>query len=355
MKRILTFLIIAGGITMYAAALDFGVTISNTTELNGINKTFNIAQTNAFNAFVEFPTGDFASMYISAEARFSGLFPIKPKEKAQLIPLAQAFRLTRTDWSGNTSFNTIGLQWAVGRTLFNDYSYKILSGLFDGGKVTLAIKNADIAFALGYTGLTYKSDAKIRIDQDDIDRIDNTSTVLAPQRIFLLLSSSLHDIIPSHTFGIDAIAQFDLFKQTGRTHTQYLIPYLHGRIGRNVSWKYWAALQFGEDSVPITALKQTVVANGAISRFSNMLTAGLTVSAQPIEGLVTKLSYILLTSPNTAKKPAYVGSELSTTVAYQFYNDFDISFTGGVFIPNSKVIQAYTVQWLTELAFTIKL
>ena len=399
MKRILTFLIIAGGITMYAAALDFGVTISNTTELNGINKTFNIAQTNAFNAFVEFPTGDFASMYISAEARFSGLFPIKPKEKAQLIPLAQAFRLTRTDWSGNTSFNTIGLQWAVGRTLFNDYSYKILSGLFDGGKVTLAIKNADIAFALGYTGLTYKSDAKIRIDQDDIDRIDNTSTVLAPQRIFLLLSSSLHDIIPSHTFGIDAIAQFDLFKQTGRTHTQYLIPYIHGRIGRNVSWKYWAALQFGEDSqffyslasglslqyinpewryftvlgalnwaagdydgtgkmrafVPITTIKQTLVANGALSRFSNMLTAGLTVSAQPIEGLVTKLSYILLTSPNTAKKPAYVGSELSTTVAYQFYNDFDISFTGGVFIPNSKVIQAYTVQWLTELAFTIKL
>ena len=70
---------------------------------------------------------------------------------------------------------------------------------------------------------------------------------------------------------------------------------------------------------------------------------------------MTKLSYILLTSPNTAKKPAYVGSELSTTVAYQFYNDFDISFTGGVFIPNKNVIQSYTVRWLAELAFTIKL
>jgi hypothetical protein len=399
MKRILTFLIIAGGMTMYAAALDFGVTISNTTELNGTNKTFNIAQTNALNAFIEFPTGDFASMYISGEARFSGLFPIKPKEKAQLIPLAQAFRLTRTDWSGNTAFNTIGLQWAVGRTVFNDYSYKILSGLFDGGKVALTTKNADLTFALGYTGLTYKSDAKIRIDKDDIDRIDDTSKVLAPQRIFLLLSSSFHDIIPSHTFGIDAIAQFDLLKQTGQTHTQYLIPYIYGRIGRNVSWKYWAALQFGEDSqffyslasglslqyinpewryftvlgalnwaagdydgtgkmrafIPITTIKQTLVANGALSRFSNMLTAGLTVSAQPIEGLMTKLSYILLTSPNTAKKPAYVGSELSTTVAYQFYNDFDISFTGGVFIPNKNVIQSYTVRWLAELAFTIKL
>ena len=65
MKRILSFLIIAGGMTMYAAALDFGVNLSNSTELNGTNKTFNISQANAVEAFVEFPVKDFSSIYIS--------------------------------------------------------------------------------------------------------------------------------------------------------------------------------------------------------------------------------------------------------------------------------------------------
>ena len=399
MKRIPAFLIIVSGITMYAAALDFGVNLSNTTGLNGTDKTFNISQANAAEAFIEFPVGGFSSIYISGEARFSGLFPIKPKTDAQLLPLAQAFRLKRTDWSGNTAFNTIGLQWALGRTSFNDYSNKILSGLFDGGKIGLTIKNADIAFALGYTGLTYKTDAKIRIDQDDLARMTNKDKVLAPQRLFLLLSSSFQELIPSHTFGIDMLTQFDLLKQTGRTHTQYLIPYIHGRFGRNVNWKYWAAVLFGEDTqffyslasglsvqyfnpdwyyftldgkldwaaddhdgtgkmrpfIPITSLQQTVVVGGSVSRFSNMLTAGLTASIRPVRGLLTKLSYIALTSPNTKKTPAYVGSEVSGKITYSFYNDFDASFTGGVFIPNTKVITTYNLRWLTKLAFTVYL
>ena len=403
MKRILTFLMIAGGITMYAAALDFGVNLSNITDLNGTNDTFNISQANAAEVFVEFPVGGFSSIYISGEARFSGLFPIKPKGTAQLLPLAQAFRLKRTDWSGNKIFNTtnntIGLRWAVGRTSFNDYSYKILNGLFDGGKIGITIKNTDVAFALGYTGLTYKTDAKIKIDWDDIDRLKNTSTVLAPQRLFMLLSASFQEVIPAHTIGFDVLAQFDLLELTGRTHTQYFMPYIHGRIGRNINWQYWIALQLREASkftyslasglavqyfnpnwhyftvtgklnwaagdydgtgpmhqfTPITDTKQTVVADGAFGSFSDTLTGGLTVSVRPIQGLLTELSYILLTSPNTASAPVYRGSELSAKVAYQFHNDFDVSFTGGIFIPNRKVITAYNLRWLTELAFTIKL
>ena len=399
MKRILSFLTIAGGMTMYAAALDFGVNLSNSTELNGTNKTFNISQANAVEAFVEFPVKDFSSIYISGEARFSGAFPINPKGAAQLLPIHQAFRLKRTDWSGSKIFNEIGLQWSVGRTSFNDYSNKILSGLFDGGKINLIIKKANIAFALGYTGLTYKTDAQIKIDLDDIERLNNKKKVLAPQRLFFLLSASFQEVIPSHTIGFDALAQFDLLKLTGRTHTQYFIPYIHGRIGRNINWQYWIALQLGEapkftyslasglavqyfnpnwryftvtgklnwaagnydgtgpmrSFVPITDTKQTVVANGSISSFSNTLTGGLTVNARPIQGLLTELSYILLTSPNTIRSPAYMGSELSAKVAYQFHNDFDASFTGGIFIPNRKVITAYNLRWLTELTFTVKL
>lgn len=399
MKRILTFLIIAGCITLQVAALDFGVNLSNTTGLNGINKSFNVVQINAAEAFIEFPVGGFSSIYISGEARFLGIFPIKPKGKAQLISPIEAFRLKRTEWTGNTAFNTLGLQWAIGRTSFNDYSKNILNGLFDGAKVGLTIKNADIAFALGYTGLTYKTDAKIRIDQDDIAGMNNTNKILAPQRLFLLLSSSFQELIPWHTFGFEALTQFDVLKQTGRTHTQYLIPFIHGRIGRNVSWKYWGAVQFGQDPrffyslasglsvryfnpdwryftvtgaldwaagnydgtgpmrsfIPITDIKQTIVADEITGSFSNTLTAGISASVQPIHELVTRLSYILLTSPNTVQAPAYVGSELSAKVAYHFYNDFGVTFTGGVFIPNKKVIHGYNLQWLTTFAFTVHL
>ena len=136
----------------------------------------------------------------------------------------------------------------------------------------------------------------------------------------------------------------------------------------NPNWHYftvtgklnWAAGDYDgtgpmHQFTPITDTKQTVVADGAFGSFSDTLTGGLTVSVRPIQGLLTELSYILLTSPNTASAPVYRGSELSTKVAYQFHNDFDVSFTGGIFIPNRKVITAYNLRWLTELAFTIKL
>ena len=396
MKRILTLLIIVSGITMQASAVDFGVNLFDTTGLNGTDKVVNVSQANAAEIFVEFPVGGFSSIYISGEARFSGIFPIKPKGMIQLLPISQDFRVTRTEWSGNTAFNRIGLQWAVGRTSFNEYSKKILKGLFDGARLGLTIKNTDISFALGYTGITYKHDAKIRIDQDDIDRMDDTNKVLAPQRLFLLLSSSFQEVIPSHTFGIDVLGQFDLLKQTGRTHTQYLIPYIHGRIGKNINWRYWGVILFGEDTqffysfasglavqyfkpewryftltgkldwaaggydgtkrmrafVPITDIKQTVIADGLANRFSNMLAGVLTASVQPIQELLTQLSYAMLTSPNTL---TITGSELSAKVAYHFYNDFDVAFTGGIFVPNKEVIQSYNVRWLTELTFTVKL
>ncbi|EEV19360.1 hypothetical protein TREVI0001_1010 [Treponema vincentii ATCC 35580] len=399
MKRIVFLLILAGGIVMQAAALEFGVNLSDTTGLNGTNKAFNISQANEAEAFIKFPVGGFSSIYISGEARFSGFFPISPKGTAQLLPLAQSFRLKRTDWSGHTAFNTIGFQWAIGRTLFNEYSNKILSGLFDGARAGLTIKHTDLAFALGYTGLTYKNDAKIRIDQDDTNRMADKGKILAPQRLFLLLSAAFQEIIPSHTFGLDMLAQFDLLKETGRTHTQYFIPYIHGRINRNFNWKYWAAVQFGEDTqffyslasglsvqyfnpdwryftltgkldwaagdydgagsmrsfIPVTSLKQTVVADGAISRFSNMLTAGLTASVRPIRALLTDVSYIALASPNTVKAPAYIGSELSAKVSYHFYDGFSAAFTGGIFVPNPKFTTAYNVRWMTELAFTVRL
>ena len=69
MRRIVFLLILAGGIVMQAAALEFGVNLSDTTGLNGTNKAFNISQANEAEAFIKFPVGGFSSIYISGEAR----------------------------------------------------------------------------------------------------------------------------------------------------------------------------------------------------------------------------------------------------------------------------------------------
>ena len=402
MKRLFLFFITAVGITMYAAALDFGVNLSDATGLNGTNKELNVVQTNAAEVFVTIPTGTFSSVHLSGEARFHGTFPIKQndpnksKTTAQMLSLAQSFRIKQMNWFGHTAFNGIGLQWALGRIVFKEYSNKILYGLFDGARIGFTINHADIALAVGYTGLTYKADAKIRIDKDDTKRLNRLKTVLAPQRIFLLLSSSFQELLPAHSFGVDALAQFDLLKQITRTHTQYIIPYIHGRIGSNVSWKYWGAVQFGEDPaffysaasgliiqyvnpdwrnftvngtidwaagdydgtgamrafIPVTDLKHTVAAG---LRYRDMLTAGLTVSVLPIPELLTELSYTATTAPNTKKIPAYTGSEVAGKVAYHLHNDFDILFKCGIFVPNKKIISSYKLRWLTDLAFTVRL
>jgi len=104
--------------------------------------------------------------------------------------------------------------------------------------------------------------------------------------------------------------------------------------------------------IPVTDLKHTTVAD---FKYRNILTAGLTASVRPVQGLFTELSYLMINVPNTQKQPVYTGSELSGKITYSFYNDADISCTGGIFIPNKKVTGAYNLRWLTELACTFRL
>lgn len=396
MKRYIVFLLIVCTAIMNAAGLDFGINISNNTGVGGSRKTVDVSQSDAAHVFLKIPTGSFSSVYLSGEARFYGYFPCKPRSKPLFLPAAQSFKIDRADWTGYTAVNGIGVRWALGRTYFTEYSKKILHGLFDGGIVGFTFNHADIAFALGYTGLTYKTDAKIRIDSDDAERIRAKNTILAPQRLFLSFSSAFTELLLSHTFGFDILTQFDLLRRKTATHTQYIVPYIHGRLHRNVSWKFWGAVQLGQNPsffyslasglslqyfnpqllnltvrgaldwaagdydgagamrafIPVTDLKHLSVAD---IRFRNTLTAGFSMNIRPIQGLVTGLSYNLVTMPNIYKKPAYTGSELLGKISYAFYNDFDISFWGGIFIPNKNPQSQQSLRWQTELAFTLKL
>ena len=394
MKRIFLFLAVVS-ITVHAAAFEFGLDMTNSHELSGEDKTLNLFDNHRLSSFLQTPMGSSGSLYLSASIGSYALFRFYPKANTVWQPLSQVLKITRTDWSGAVAFNKIGMKWAIGRTNFNDYSDKILRGLFDGGRIKFTIKHANLGFAAGYTGLTHKGDAKVRIDADDMEQLASSDEILAPQRIFLLGSASFQNLIPAHTFGVDMLAQFDLAELKKRTHTQYVIPYIYGRITSNLSWKYWAAIELGQDPdffyslasgvsltyfnphwrsftltgladwaagdydgagrvrafIPITDTKHTRIAN---VRYRNMLTAGLTASVLPIRGLKTELSYLAVLEPNTNKKPMYTGSEIAGKISHQLNSDVEASLTGGVFIADKKVT-GYTIRWLAELSCTMHL
>lgn len=242
-----TVVIIVLYIAANAAALDFGVNLSNSTALSGFNGTTTVEQSDNAGIFIDIPAGRSSSLYFSGDARFYGIFPCIPQSKPNILPLAQAFRVGRTEWTGQKAGNGIGIQWAIGRTPFSDYSKKILYGLFDGARVSFTLPKATIGFAAGYTGLTYKTDAKIRIDNDDLKRLIRPDSILAPQRLFFLFSSEFFSFIPTHSIGFETLAQFDISPGKLKTHTQYFIPYIHGTIGRHTEWKLWGSLMLGED------------------------------------------------------------------------------------------------------------
>ncbi|MEL3905482.1 MAG: hypothetical protein P1P65_00395 [Treponema sp.] len=396
MKRSILFVIVLCCIAAQLTALDFGVNLSNNTEIGGIHPSVYLSQHNKAEVYVQIPTGSLSSVYLSADVRFYGLFPLKPRGKADFLPAAQSFRLGRTEWTGAAVIDGMGLNWGVGRTYFNDYSHKVLNGLFDGAQVRLTFPQAEVSFAAGYTGLTYKNDAKIRIDADDTERLFLQSTVLAPQRLFLSASAAFPELIPSYTFGLDVLGQFDLIQRKTATHTQYFIPYIHGKMHRNLNWKFWGALQFGEDGrafysaasglllyyfnpqwrnftvrgtldwaagdydrkgamrafIPVTHLSHTRIAK---TPFSDTLTAGLSASVRPVQGLMTELAYTMLTTPNNRKEAVYTGSELLAALGYGFYNDFNLSVLSGVFIPKKQQGQTQQLRWLAEIAFKVKL
>ena len=395
MKRC-TAIIILGYIAANAAALDFGINLSNSTALSGFNDVSTAEQSNNAEAFIKIPTGRSSSLYFSGDARFYGIFPCTPQGKPNILPLTQVFRVGRTEWAGQKAVGSAGIQWAIGRTPFSDYSKKILYGLFDGARVSFTLPKATIGFAAGYTGLTYKTDAKIRIDNKDRKRMIQPKTILAPPRLFFLFSSDFPLLIPAHVAGFEVLSQFDVSPQKAKTHTQYLIPYIHGAVGKHVSWKLWGALMLGEDAqffhswasglavqyfnpdwlnftlkgtldwasgdgtgqymertfIPITDLKIALIAE---SRFQDILHTSVSTYIKPLQGLHAGLTYSFLTTPGVFKRQPYIGSELLGKVAYCFYDDFDISFLCGIFVPNQNRQSAHYVRWLTELAFTVRL
>ncbi|MGP1594540.1 MAG: hypothetical protein ACTTH8_04755 [Treponema sp.] len=374
-------------------AIDFGFDLSNSTGLTGKKQTVSVIQINKAGFFTSIPTGNIGTCYLSADARFAGYFPLKPKEKHTIIPLTQSFVVGRTEWFGNKTINalgTIGITWNIGRTDFGGYSGKVFTGLFDGFKLGLLLPNAELRFSTAYTGLTYTTDAGIRLAADTDDK-----KMLSDSRIVLGFSASFPTVIPAHLIGFDIVAQCDLSSHKNRIHTQYAVPYIGGKIGRNISWKCWHITEFGQDSqffysfaagTSVQYFKPEwrnlglkgemawaagdydgtgalraftpVTSTSALRIASHLFTDAFAVSGgascNPVRDCTVDAVYGMLLTPNSGNKESYGGSEISSKASYKIHNDLDLALLCGVFVPKQTKIEQ-KVRWLANLSCTIHL
>ncbi|HQO67036.1 MAG TPA: hypothetical protein PLI66_09885, partial [Spirochaetales bacterium] len=229
-----------------AFALDFGLTLSNDSELSG-GGGLSLSQSDSAVLWLSLPIGASSSIYASAVYEFSGDFTYLPSYSDRV----RWYSITagRVEWEGFVGLSeSMGLGWSVGRIPLQDYSGRVLNGLLDGAVVRLSAGQAIVSAAVAYTGLTFKDDAMILIDADDESAWSDDEVAFAPRRLLASLGLRLVELVPFHDLGLDGWAQFDLAAAGGTaTHTQYAEPFIEGRVARSIRWRLWGAAEFGQD------------------------------------------------------------------------------------------------------------
>jgi len=372
-----------------AAALDFGLDITDETSVAGAGDEVKLYQENQAVAWLSMPVGAYSSLYASVLYQFSGDFTLAPSASSAIVPYA--FTAGRVELEGFRSLDSSSsLKWSVGRVPFQDYSGRVVDSLLDGARIELALGSTLLSAAAGYSGLVFKDDADMRIDKDDTDIYADDDSIFAPKRLVLSIGARFVELLALHDFGVDGWAQFDLDSGGAVvTHTQYFEPFIEGRVGRTLRWRFWGALELGQDPEFLYALaggarlRMTLPetyglrltgalswaggdydGTGPMAFFKPITTSSLsTVSAALFEDALSA-SFDAQVSParglsvgaNIAANfesgaiDGYLGTEASGRVSYRPVNDFSATFTGGAFAPADG-----DLQWLVMLTAEVRL
>ena len=251
MKHSITCLAAAATIALAAPACyaaDFGMALSNDSLFSMDASDSGYTTVERARAWVSIPLGADASIYCS------GFYEYQASTDGA-IPLRLDFDLTELVGSVNEVIGpTSVLRYAIGRTPFIDFSGRVISGLSDGLSGELAIGNVSIQLHGGYRGLLYKQDALSFLDAADrTDYLDST-TYFAPNRAFTGLGIRFIELLPNHDFGVEGWGQFDFSDASGKTDTQYVEPFIEGRLGKLLRWRAWNITEFGNDGAEFMAM-----------------------------------------------------------------------------------------------------
>ncbi|MBN2873968.1 MAG: hypothetical protein JXM71_02640 [Spirochaetales bacterium] len=370
-----------------AYAIDFGADVSDVTSIVTQDTAVTLSQENDVLAWLSTPTGDSSSLYVSLWYRFSGDFALSADATTEVVPYA--ITAGRLEWEGFLALSeNSGLAWSVGRVPFADAAKRVVDGTFDGARAVLNYGSIIASAGAGYTGLTFKEDALILLDADDEERWaddgGDAAAMFARKHLFAFAGVRAIEPLPMLDAGVDLWAQFDIDEGVA-THTQYLEPYVEGRLNSTVGWRWFGIVELGQEDATVfyslasggrvgVSLPDTMglslaaslswasgdhdgdaamrafepMTNSPIAiigstAFSDALALSLDGALAPLPGLSVSANVSTLFQPGAEGAAAYLGSEGSVRAAYQLAEDVALSVSGGAFVPGSATESAMTL------------
>jgi hypothetical protein len=382
-----------------AFSYEYGLTLTNDT--TGVFEDSNqLEQNNRATGWFNLQNGPYADLHISLFYEFDGVFSA---DSSDVVPWR--FDLGRTEYTGYFALGPGRLRYALGRIQLSDYSARVLTGLSDGLRTEYQLGNATFFLTSAYRGLLYKEDANSYLDADDLAILADDDEFFAPKRIVVGTGARLNEFLPYHDFGLEGWAQFDVDDGDTTMHTQYIEPFIEGRIGRQFRWRSWTAVEFGTAdsetyfamgagfrlrySAPelsgllvtgtalwasgdngsfdaFTPVKQGSVASVSSLAFSDASKLGLDVAISPGRGLSASLGGAALFRSSQVGAPDgtlrddadgyYLGTEITTQGSVRPTTDLLISLWGGVLIPNTSLYVSDTPNlWKVGLSIVFNL
>jgi hypothetical protein len=395
----LLFLLILGISVGTAFSYEYGLTVTDDT--TGVFADTNqLEQNNRATAWFNMQAGPTSDLRLSFFYEYDGVFA---EDSSTVLPWR--FDLGKTEYAGYRNLGPGRLRYWVGRIEVQDFSARIISGLSDGFKTEYQMGNTSFFLATGYRGLLYKEDANSFIDADDSKLYADDDSYFGPKRMFVASGARFNELLPFHDFGLEGWAQFDLDSGDVKTNTQYIEPFIEGRLGRAFRWRSWAALELGtSDSDMLLAMgaglrvryskpefngllvtwtslwasgdttsmaafspiKQGSIGTISSLTFSDTAKVGLDVAMTPKRGMSVSLGGAGLfrssedaPSDGTLREDAsgyYLGTEVSTQGSIRPTSDLLITLWGGVLVPNTSLYVSDTSnRWKIGLSFVFNM
>lgn len=395
----LPWLLILSLLALPAFSYEYGLTITDDSKYIYEDES-KFEQNNRAILWFGMPSGPTADLYISAFYEFDGNFS---EDDSEVVPWRVDFG--RTEYFGTTVLGPGLLRFHVGRIEVQDYSTRVISSLSDGFKTEYLLGNTTFLLTSGYRGLLYKEEANSLIDPDDAAISADDDEYFGPKRMYVGAGARVNEWLPYHDLGLEAWAQWDLGDGDYTTHSQYIEPYVDGRIGRSIRWRGWGIVEFAQaDSEGVWALASGLRVRYSVPELKNLHVTGNVIWASGDNGsptgfapirqstmaTVSTLPFSDATAINldadlTPKRgfnigaggsalfrasmdpPAdgairddadgyYLGSEATIRASVKPTSDLSVNTEAGVFIPNTSLYVSDTPnRWSLGLSFTFEL
>jgi len=236
---LLVIMLLAGGAGAFA--LDFGVTVSSSTEVSVTDST-DVAETAKAAAYLN----HWFSPQLETSVQGSYTYTL---DRLYLFDVDHAYARLRTPvQSGETPWYFDG---QAGRFVFRDFTGNVLASSADGARLNFQLAGTTVKVGAGYFGLLAKENSSIILSRSDLSDSTNGDKFLAPPRAFFLLNISMPQYLGRQSLDFSFVAQkdyrseSDLATDEGLLDTQYVGLGVSGPLTSSLYYNSYAYLEGG--------------------------------------------------------------------------------------------------------------